>query len=146
MALKESAPACTLAIISGKLKASLLQEPKHIDLSWHLDRKSLHAIGWAPRDLIGSLQETKEKLAAIFDLSNGQRGYINSKQHNLLWLLIELSVATDEIPLESKLQSCRSNSLVKWQQPNSSLTVFYWPKRQILLMKILECLSKKRTP
>jgi len=49
-----------------------------------MDRNPLYAIGGASRDLIGSLQKPIEKLAGFFNPDNGQRGYINSKQHNLL--------------------------------------------------------------
>ena len=48
MALKETTLACSLAIISGKRNVGLLQEPKHADLSLHVDRNPLHAIGGHP--------------------------------------------------------------------------------------------------
>ena len=48
-----------------------------------------------------------------------QRGYINSKQHNVLWLLTELSVTTNKFLLETKLESYLSNTLVTLQQSNA---------------------------
>jgi len=64
------------------------------------------------------------KQARIFDPPNGQRGYINCKQHISLPLLKELSVATEEIQRESKLQSCLRNPSAIWQKLVSLQTVF----------------------
>jgi len=49
--------------------------------------------------------------AHFFDPNNGHRDYKNSEQQNLLGLLSEPSLATDEIHLESKLQSLLSSDV-----------------------------------
>lgn len=64
------------------------------------------------------------KQARNFDPPNGQRGYMYPKQQIFLPLLTELSVATEEIQRESKLQSCLRNPSAIWQKPVSLQTVF----------------------
>ena len=55
-------------------------------------------------------QEPIEKLARNFDPPNGQKGIYKLKTASFALTLTELSVATDEIHRESKLQSCLRNN------------------------------------
>ena len=55
-------------------------------------------------------QEPIEKQARNFDPPNGQKGIYKLKTASFAATLTELSVATDEIHRESKLQSCLRNN------------------------------------
>ena len=93
--------------ISGKFNTGLCQKLNTLTLVDIGIENPLAPLARLKDTPLVQTQEPIEKQAQNFDPPNGQRGYINSKQHNLL---TELSMATDEIHRESKLQSCLRNN------------------------------------
>ena len=70
MALKETTLACSLAIISGKRNVGLLQEPKHADLSLHVDRNPLLSSGTNRK--AGGIFRSEQRSRGMYKLETAQ--------------------------------------------------------------------------